>query len=420
MVVISPAQLTTLNEYIIPGGPGFASNITVGPDNALWFTDGLNPRIGRITTTGEITMYQIRPNNYCCGVYGIAQGPDGALWFTDPYMGEVGRITTTGTISEFSLPASTTWSATMDFSPEIVAGPDGAMWFTWSPNSDYYAANPYGIGRITMNGAVTWYTTSGPTHGITLGSDGALWFTEPFLSNAKIGRITVTGAMTEYADANGPERITAGPDGALWFTTQHSIGRITTAGAFTEFVVPWAFVGSDSITPGPGGDLWYTRLYAAVIGRVTTLGGVTDGIGSGFSGLPTDMKLGPDGALWFGERVQSESSGSPPSQIGQLILNKPVSHVVPLPATEQVATFQVQWSGANGIQDFSIYVSDNGGPFTAWLTNTTLMSASFTGQAGHSYGFYSIARDTLGDVEVAKSTGEATTTVSGPAIVLPT
>src|SRR5215472_9686894 len=78
----------------------------------------------------------------------------------------------------------------------------------------------------------------------------------------------------------------------------------------------------------------------------------------------------------------------------------------------------VQWIGTDvgsGIQDFTIYVSDNGGPFTPFQTNATATSATFTGQIGHTYGFYSIARDLVGNVEPAKTAAEATTqaTVGG-------
>jgi len=68
----------------------------------------------------------------------------------------------------------------------------------------------------------------------------------------------------------------------------------------------------------------------------------------------------------------------------------------------------------SGIQGFTIYVSDNGGPFSAFQTNTTATSATFTGQVGHTYGFYSIATDLVGNVEGPKSNAEATTTVTLP------
>ena len=93
----------------------------------------------------------------------------------------------------------------------------------------------------------------------------------------------------------------------------------------------------------------------------------------------------------------------------------PTSQVSPLPGTELCANFKVQWSGNDigaGIQDFTIYASDNGGAFTAWQTNTTSTSAVFNGQVGHTYGFYSIARDLVGNVEPGKTSAEATTRVN--------
>jgi len=93
----------------------------------------------------------------------------------------------------------------------------------------------------------------------------------------------------------------------------------------------------------------------------------------------------------------------------------PVSAVSALPASEPPTGFTVSWSGTDvgsGIRDFTIYVSDNGGPFTGWLQNTTSTSATFTGQVGHSYGFYSIARDLVDNIEVSKSAAEATTQVT--------
>jgi CSLREA domain-containing protein len=95
----------------------------------------------------------------------------------------------------------------------------------------------------------------------------------------------------------------------------------------------------------------------------------------------------------------------------------PVSHVTTLPATETSTSLLVQWSGTDvgaGIFGYSIYVSDNGGPFNAFQTNTTTTSAMFTGQLGHTYGFYSIATDLTGNVEGPKTAAEATTTVTSP------
>jgi YVTN family beta-propeller protein len=95
---------------------------------------------------------------------------------------------------------------------------------------------------------------------------------------------------------------------------------------------------------------------------------------------------------------------------------KPTSHVLPLAPTQNSPSFQVQWSGTDvgsGILDYTIFVSENGGAFTTFLRNTTMTSATFTGQAGKSYAFYSLARDQTGNLEDAKAAPEATTRVVG-------
>jgi hypothetical protein len=94
----------------------------------------------------------------------------------------------------------------------------------------------------------------------------------------------------------------------------------------------------------------------------------------------------------------------------------PISKVDALPSAESTSSFPVSWSGTDdgsGIQYFTIYVSDDEGPFTPWLTNTGSTHATYTGVPGHTYRFYSIARDLVGNVEAAKTTAEATTTVQG-------
>ncbi len=104
-----------------------------------------------------------------------------------------------------------------------------------------------------------------------------------------------------------------------------------------------------------------------------------------------------------------------PSKAFSIDQTAPTSQVASLPATGSATTFTVQWTGTDagsGVQDFTLYVSDNNGPFTAFVMNWPVTFVTFTGQAGHTYGFYSIARDLAGNVEGAKPVAEATTTVA--------
>jgi virginiamycin B lyase len=90
------------------------AGIVWGPDDALWYTDLGNNRIGRITTGGRNTEYAIPTRN--SGPKRITVGGDGALWFTETAANKIGRITTTGRISEYAVP-------TRNSGPTYIAGP---------------------------------------------------------------------------------------------------------------------------------------------------------------------------------------------------------------------------------------------------------------------------------------------------------
>ena len=93
----------------------------------------------------------------------------------------------------------------------------------------------------------------------------------------------------------------------------------------------------------------------------------------------------------------------------------PTSQVLPLAVTQTSLSFPVQWAGTDpgsGIQDFTIFVADNGGPFNPFISDTTNTSATFTGQNGHTYAFYSIATDLADNIENSKAVADTVTTVT--------
>ncbi|HEY7089466.1 MAG TPA: LamG-like jellyroll fold domain-containing protein [Tepidisphaeraceae bacterium] len=93
----------------------------------------------------------------------------------------------------------------------------------------------------------------------------------------------------------------------------------------------------------------------------------------------------------------------------------PISSVVALPETTTTTSFTVTWSGIDfgspgtGIANYDVYASDNGGGYTLWQNATTATSAVYTGAFGHTYSFYTRARDAAGNVEAAPATPDATT-----------
>jgi virginiamycin B lyase len=289
------------------------SGLTSGPDGALWYTDLYRQVVGRMTTAGAVTEYDI-----CCGSpQGITSGPDGALWIG--LSGEIGRITTTGAFTTYPLPSGCCAQV-----QGITPGPDGALWFT---EGGYCCGTGIGnrIGRITTAGVITEFdqiANSNPL-GIVAGSDGALWFTEQ--SGNRIGRMTTSGFIVEFPVSGccNLESITSGQTGELWFTEPNAnmIGRVTTRGVVTEFPLPYANSSPWGITGGPDGGIWFTEQNAARIGRITSLpGSATDAIieyslPSNSSG-PEAITAGPDRNLWFTESLPNPTGG-PSEALGQ-------------------------------------------------------------------------------------------------------
>jgi CSLREA domain-containing protein len=92
--------------------------------------------------------------------------------------------------------------------------------------------------------------------------------------------------------------------------------------------------------------------------------------------------------------------------------SKPVSHVEPLPARQSATIFTVSWSGTDegsGILDYTVFVSEDGEAPTPWISQTTETSATFTGQTGKSYAFFSLARDQVGNAQDMPATPDTNT-----------
>jgi virginiamycin B lyase len=236
-----------------------------GRDGGVWFSDG-GP-IGRISTaTGEATVFPLPSGS---GATDMTLGPDGSLWFSDFEKNRIGRMTLAGAVTEYPLPT------TFRGPHSITVGPDGAIWFT---------SDTAQVGRMEITGGGFRYFDLPESPGsiyaqfsaITTGSDGNLWLgVQLNQGGGNVVRVTPDGQVTEFplpGPADWVLDIVAGPDGALWFTEEiaNKIGRITTSGVLTEFPLPCArfFCEPAGITVGRDGAIWFTDL-AGVVGRIS-------------------------------------------------------------------------------------------------------------------------------------------------------
>jgi hypothetical protein len=97
--------------------------------------------------------------------------------------------------------------------------------------------------------------------------------------------------------------------------------------------------------------------------------------------------------------------------------NTPTSRITTLPEEEDEPEFSVFWSGTDAsspIASYDIYVSDNGGPFTALDTDTTATAVWTSGRKGHTLGYFSIATDAAGNREPMKTAPDSVTRIGPP------
>src|SRR5215813_14457124 len=90
LVAAAPASAAPVATGYAEGLSATATDIALGPDGNVWFTEAGDPgRIGRITRSGVITEFTagLTPNAQPTG---IAAGPDGAMWFTERAKARIG------------------------------------------------------------------------------------------------------------------------------------------------------------------------------------------------------------------------------------------------------------------------------------------------------------------------------------------
>jgi len=121
----------------LPNAGSGPLEITRGIGGDLWFTEFLGGRIGRISTAGAITEYEL-PLHLSSEPGGIVQGPDGNMWFAE-FGGRIGRLTAQGVLTEFATPNPLAGPGL------ITVGPDGNLWYT-------QGGGPLSIGRFTIGG----------------------------------------------------------------------------------------------------------------------------------------------------------------------------------------------------------------------------------------------------------------------------
>jgi len=93
-----------------------------------------------------------------------------------------------------------------------------------------------------------------------------------------------------------------------------------------------------------------------------------------------------------------------PPALNTIDASAPASLITAETTDSSLRNYRLSWTGSDGITgsglaNYTVYASVDGGSWEAWLGPTTAAEAPFQGQCGHSYAFYSVARDAAGNLE---------------------
>ena len=190
--------------------------------------------------------------------------------------------------------------------------------------------------------------------------------------------------------------------------------------------ISWAFRALDPVTRElPGEERPLTGFLPPITESGTEVGWVGYTIQSE-AGLPTGTQLKNQAFVNFDRqpRVQPDTCYWCPAPkegpwVNTIDAGAPQSSVLPLAEKQMRSSFLVSVSGqddtnGSGVAYYSIYVRDRtdiDADFSKWL-HSSEDSAEFIGQWGHTYEFYSVAVDNVGNRESPPTAPDAITTVA--------
>jgi virginiamycin B lyase len=306
----------TLHVFTAGKTPGFPKgsvpfDITLGPDGAMWFTDGNVPGVGRIDSHGAVIEYT---KGLVPGAlpYSIVSGPDGDLWFSDA-TGSIGNITPEGKIREYSVQNVTNGGKPLG----VAAAPDGTIWAM-------VAGPPSLLVRMTAAGKISAvripkaYQADGS---LAADATGALWMLVRSGEDAIMLERKPHGGWIAHStgldDARlpccpnqAPKRIAFDRLGNTWFSTlywlepnvnHNVVGEVTPSGAkvyaVKQHAIPSAY--PSGITAS-GTSVWLAGDNPFQInGGLWRIGEKGAQTAYAVANNPIDLAADASGDLWF-------------------------------------------------------------------------------------------------------------------------
>jgi virginiamycin B lyase len=246
----------TIREWNVPTKGAHPHDPAVGPDGALWFTEQMSNKLGRLDpATGTFKEYPLVEGKNS-GPHGLVADKDGNIWYTANFAGYIGKLDPrTGKVTEYKMP-----DESVDDPHTAAFDARGILWFTAQGGNAVGRLDPR-TGRIELKKV---QTENALPYGIQIDSKGVPFFCE--LGTNKMGKIDpATMGITEYKLPEGarPRRLAIAADDKIYFTDFKggNLGRLDpTTGAVKMWASPGGRAsGPYGIAITPDGMVWYSE-----------------------------------------------------------------------------------------------------------------------------------------------------------------
>jgi virginiamycin B lyase len=244
-----------IHEWAVPTKGAHPHDPAVGADGALWFTEQMTNKIGRLDpANGSFKEFPLKIQE--SGPHGLVSDRDGNIWFTGNFKGYIGKLDPkTGAVTEYKIP-----DPKGDDPHTPVFDSKGTLWFTLQVANMVGKLDPRS-GKIELK---KMQTGDARPYGMAINSKGVPFFCE-FGTNKMAKIDPATMKVTEYKLAEGvrPRRMAIDANDQVYFTdyAEGNLGRLDPA---TGAVKMWASPGGKQSAPygiaiTADGMVWYSE-----------------------------------------------------------------------------------------------------------------------------------------------------------------
>ncbi len=245
----------TIREWDVPTPHSRPHDPAAGPDGALWFTEQMANKLGRLDPiTGAIREFALKTPG--SGPHGLVADREGNIWYTGNFEALIGKLNPkTGEVTEYKMPDA---RARDPHTP--VFDQQGILWFTAQGGNMVGRLDPR-TGEIKLQPVPT---PRALPYGIAVNSKGVPFFCE-FGTNKLASIDPQAMKITEYKLPNGarPRRLAIAPDDSVYYTdfARGYLGRLDPRTGKAE---EWASPGGPDSEPygiaiTPDGMVWYSE-----------------------------------------------------------------------------------------------------------------------------------------------------------------